>query len=286
MSEAVGFIGLGQIGAPMASHLVGWSGGLVVCDARPEACEPFVELGATAVATPAEVGAACGMISVMVRDDAQVWEVLEGVLTTASAGTVVAIHSTIGADTAVALAAAAATKGIALVDAPVSGGFMGASGGNLAVLVGGDEAAVERCREPFETWAGLVVHMGPVGAGTKAKLARNLLHFTAFTAAGEALRLAEAAGIDLRRLAKVVRHTDAITGGPGAIMIRKTTAPIPADDGLRSIMEHTRALGEKDLTLALALAADLGLDLPLATLALDHLAACLGVPHDSPGADK
>ena len=68
-----------------------------------------------------------------------------------------------------------------------------------------------------------VVHAGPIGAGTKFKLARNMMHFIAFTAATEAQRLAEAAGLDLVELGNVVRHTDAITGGPGAIMHRATT---------------------------------------------------------------
>ena len=70
------------------------------------------------------------------------------------------------------------------------------------------------------------MHAGPVGAGTRMKLARNLLHFVSFTAVTEAQRLAEAAGLDLIALGEVVRHTDAITGGPGAIMHRDTTAPL------------------------------------------------------------
>jgi 3-hydroxyisobutyrate dehydrogenase len=286
--EAVGFIGLGQIGGPMARHLVGWPGGLVVCDARPEACERFTAKGATAVATPAEVAARAGVISLMVRDDAQVWEVVagdDGILGAAAPGTVIAVHSTIGAGTAAALAEAAAAHGVAVVDAPVSGGAMGARAGTLAVMVGGDLDAVERCRPAFETWAGLVAHLGPIGAGTRAKLARNLLHFTAFVAVSEAQRLAEAAGVDLGLLGEVVRTSDAVTGGPGAIMIRGETGPLPADDPLRPIFEHTRELGEKDLALALGLADELDLDLPLARLALGRLAAGLGVPHQPPAGE-
>lgn len=283
MSDAVGFIGLGNIGAPMARHLVDWPGGLVVVDVVAEATERFARKGARVAATPAEVARTCEVISVMVRDDAQVREVLtgpDGILTTAAAGTVVAIHSTIAAQTAVELAEIAAAHDVAVIDAPVSGGSMGAHAGSLAVMVGGDAAAVERCREPFERWAGLVVHLGPVGSGTKAKLARNLLHFTTFTAVGEALRLAEAAGLDLVALGDVVRHSDAITGGPGAIMLRRETGPLADDDGLRPIFSHTRDLGEKDLHHALELGAALGVELPLATLALGHLADALGVPHE------
>jgi 3-hydroxyisobutyrate dehydrogenase-like beta-hydroxyacid dehydrogenase len=161
---------------------------------------------------------------------------------------------------------------------------MGASDGRLAVMVGGTRAAYERCRGPFGRWADLVLHMGEVGAGTRAKLARNLLQFVAFTAAAEAQRLAEAAGIDLRKLAGVVRHSDAVTGGPGSIMLRPATAPVPAGDPLLAVLEHVRALGEKDLALALELGADLGIELPLAAFAREHLAAGLGVPHPDGGA--
>ena len=92
--------------------------------------------------------------------------------------------------------------------------------------------------------------------------------------------MAEAAGIDLGKLAAVVRHSDAITGGPSAIMVRPTTAPIAPDDGLRSIFEHAANLGEKDLELALSLADSLGLDLPLTQLSRAGLASSLGVPHE------
>ncbi|GGS63202.1 putative oxidoreductase [Planobispora rosea] len=264
------------MGAPMAAHLAGC--GLVVYDTRPEAMAPLVDRGARAAASPAEVAVACRIISIMVRDDAQVDEVMAGILPAAAPGTVVAIHSTIHAGTAARLAERALPYRIDVVDAPVSGGFMGAQAGTLAVMVGGTEDAFARCREPFGAWADLVLHMGPVGAGTRAKLARNLLHFTAFAAVAEAQRLAEAAGVPLRRLARVVRHSDAVTGGPGSIMLRSTTAPLDPGDPLYEIMENVLALGEKDLSLALDLAAGHGVDTPLARLALDRLAEGLGLP--------
>ena len=284
MTSPVGFIGLGQIGAPMATRLAGWPGGLVVCDALPAACEPLVAAGATAVATPAAVAAAgATVISVMVRDDDQVRDVVdgpEGVLRSAAPGTVVAVHSTISAETAVELAARAAEVEVHVIDAPVSGGFMGAHEGNLALLIGGDASAVEACRAPFERMAGLILRFGPVGAGTRAKIARNLITFASYAVVAEAQRLAEAAGLSLADLGAVVRHSDAITGGPGAIMIRGETAPLGDEDPLRPIMEHTRGLGEKDLHLAVELAGELGVDAPFAALAEQALAAGLGVPHD------
>ena len=217
----------------------------------------------------------------MVFDDEQVRDVVlgsSGITQRARPGTVVAIHSTIGVGTAEALAESA--KDLVIVDAPVSGGFMGARAGTLAALVGGPDDAVDSCREPFGRWAELVVHFGPTGAGTRAKLARNLLHFVAFTAAGEAQKLAEASGVDLAKLAEVVRHTDRVTGGPGAIMFRNSVARVDPGDPLYDTLAHVRALGEKDLTLALELARRLGLDLPLAEMALERFAEGLGVPHE------
>ncbi|MEZ5137973.1 MAG: NAD-binding protein [Acidimicrobiales bacterium] len=147
-------------------------------------------------------------------------------------------------------------------------------------MVGGSEEAVAQVREPFALLGTLVAHLGPVGAGTRAKLARNLITFASYAAVGEAYRLAEAAGVDLQLLGEVVRHSDRITGGPGAVMLRRSAGPLADDDGLKAIFTHTRGLGEKDLALALALAAEHGLDLPIARLAHDHLGAALGVPHD------
>jgi 3-hydroxyisobutyrate dehydrogenase-like beta-hydroxyacid dehydrogenase len=278
---AVGFVGLGQIGAPMATRLVDWPGGLHVFDLRADAMAPLVEHGATAAATVAELGSTCDLVSVMVLDDDQVRSVVADLLSTAPAGMVIAVHSTIRADTAEDLAEAAAGQGVHVLDVPVSGGFMGAHEGTLAAIVGGDREAYERAKPVFARWASLTVHMGPAGAGTRTKLARNLMHFIAYTGAGEAQRLAEAAGLDLAKLARVVRHSDAVTGGPGAIMVRATSAPMAADDPLREIFTHTRTLGEKDLALALELADSLGVDLPLGRQALADFGPSLGLPRQA-----
>lgn len=279
---ATGVIGLGVIGSSLARHLRKAGREVVVCDVRPEAVAVLTERGATAAATPAEVAALAEVISVVVLDDAQVREVVAGpggILETAAPGTVVAVHSTISVETGLDLGRLAADAGVHLVDAPVSGGPSGARNGTLVVMAGGDDAAVERCRLAFEPWSSLVMHVGPVGAGTKMKVARNLLHYVAFTAVGEAQRLAEVLGVDLLALGEVVRASDALTGGAGSIMLRDATGPLAADDGLRDVFTHVRDLGEKDLDLALSLAAEHGVDLPLAALARRDLAAALGVPH-------
>lgn len=276
----IGCIGLGSMGAPMARHLVDWPGGLTVCDVRTEATAPFADAGAAVAASPAEVAQRSDVVCVTVLDDDQVRAVVagpDGILAAAREGTVIAVHSTIADDTAAELAGQCAHAGVELVDAPVSGGGMGAHEGTLAIMVGGSDAAFAAVRRPLERLGSLVVHAGPVGAGTRMKVARNLLHFVSFTAVAEAQRLAESAGLDITDLGTVVRHSDAVTGGPGAIMLRGTTAPVDPDDAMFPILAHVRDLGEKDLALALGLGDREGVDLPLARLALANLGDGLGV---------
>src|ERR1700756_3646762 len=189
----LGYIGLGNMGAPMARRLVGWPGGVTVFDVRAQAMAPFVDAGARGAADVGEVASA-DIISITVLDDAQVREVVAAIAAHAGPGTVIAIHSTIADGTAAELAGALSDKGIHVVDAPVSGGAPAAAKGQLATMVGATPEAFALVREPFSRWAGLVVHAGEPGAGTRMKLARNLLHFVAFAAAGEAQRLAAESG--------------------------------------------------------------------------------------------
>jgi 3-hydroxyisobutyrate dehydrogenase-like beta-hydroxyacid dehydrogenase len=262
----------------MAMRLVGWPGGLTVYDVRDEAMAPFAEAGAAVAASVTDVAAA-DLIDVTVLDDAQVREVVGELAEHAGAGTVIAIHSTIGAATAAELADRYGAQGIHVIDAPVSGGAGAAEKGQLATMVGAPRDVYERVKPVFKQWASLVIHAGEPGAGTRMKLARNMLTFTSFAAACEAMRLAEAAGLDLQALGRVVRHTDALTGGAGAIMIRENMHDLEPGHWLYDGFTHTRGLGEKDLSLALALGDSVGVELPLAQIALGTLAAGLGVPH-------
>jgi len=220
------------------------------------------------------------IVSVMVLDDDQVIDVARRLFETGPPEMVIAVHSTIRPETAELLADEAAEHDMWLLDAPVTGGPAGARAGTLAVMVGGAEAAVERCRGPFSCFSDRLVHFGPVGSATRAKIARNLITFAGYVAAGEAQRLADAAGVDLAKLGDVVRYSDTITGGPGSIMLRDSAKPIVPDDPWYDVMVHTRELGEKDLLLAEGLAAELGIDLPFTSLARDLLGPALGVPHE------
>ena len=274
----VGYIGLGNQGAPMAKRLADWPGGLIVFDVRADAMTPLVELGATPADSVAEVAQA-DVISVTVLNDAQVRDAVTELAAHAKPGTVIAIHSTIEPGTAGELAEQLRAGGIRIVDAPVSGGAGAAEKGELAVMVGADDEAYELVKPVFKAWASMVVRAGAPGAGTRMKLARNMLTFIGFAAACEASKLAEAAGIDLQKLGRVVRHSDAQSGGPGAIMARDDTKPLEPDHFLYDMFVHTRGLAEKDLRLALGLGEATGVELPLAEIALRDLADGLGVPH-------
>lgn len=277
-----GFVGLGNIGRPMALRLAGADG--IELWVHDIAAEPVAELGAAGAKTAASVGelaSAVDVLSVMVRDDEQVRQVIAEVIAadrSTQGPLTVLVHSTVAPETPAALATTAGPHGVQVLDAPVSGGPMGAAEGTLAILVGGTPEAYAAAAPVLAAMGTKVVHAGPVGAGTKLKLARNLLHFASFTAATEAARLAEAAGLDLKALGEVVRHTDAITGGPGAVLYRDTTAPIEETDFWHGVFGHVAALGEKDLGFAIALADELGVEVPLARLALERLAPGLGLP--------
>lgn len=276
MTLSVGFVGLGNIGKPMALRIASAPAeaglALTVYDVVPEPVAELEAAGASVAASVADLATGVDVLSVMVRDDDQVRGVASDVLA-AGAAPVVVVHSTVAPTTPAELEA----LGLRVLDAPVSGGPMGAADGSLAIMVGGDDAAYGAAAPVLARMGSKVVHAGPVGAGTRMKLARNLIHFVAFTAVTEAQRLAEATGIDLLALGEVVRHTDAITGGPGAIMYRGTTAPLDPDDFWWGVFDHVRALGEKDLSFAIELAGTLGVDVPLAQLSRERLAKGLGI---------
>jgi 3-hydroxyisobutyrate dehydrogenase-like beta-hydroxyacid dehydrogenase len=279
MSEhaKLGYIGLGNMGAPMAKRLVDWPGGVTVFDVRAEAMTPLAEAGATLADSVADVAAA-EIISVTVLNDEQVRDVVGELAANAKPGTVIAIHSTISPDTAVELAERLRPQDIHIVDAPVSGGGGAAENGELAVMVGAERDVYERIKPAFKQFASMVVHAGPPGAGTRMKLARNMLTFISYAAAGEAMKLADQAGISVQQLGRVVRHTDAQSGGPGAVIVRENSEMLDPDNFLYGPLAHARDLGEKDLTLALALGEAVGVELPMAEMALKNLAPGLGVP--------
>jgi 3-hydroxyisobutyrate dehydrogenase len=269
-NTTVGVIGLGDIGRGIADGVLRSGMNLVVCDLRAEATAPF-EAKAHVASTPALLAARADVVVVAVVNDRQVLAVLDGedgALSGAAPGSVVVVLSTVAPATVEAAAQLAARRDVDVVDCGVSGGPQASADGTLVGMVGGDGAVIERVRPVLDTFTSLVVHMGPLGAGLKAKLARNLVQYGSWLAAYEAQVLAEAAGIELAKLAEVIRVSDKLIGGASRLMFRDTVAPLPPDShrAIVDAMAAGAALAHKDLRAAIELGATLDVDLPLAEM--------------------
>ncbi|KPM54555.1 6-phosphogluconate dehydrogenase [Frankia sp. CcI49] len=205
----VGFIGLGSQGAPMARRIVEDGFPLTLWARRSASTEPFADTAANLAATPAEVGASSDIVCVCVVGDADVEDVLlrpDGVLAGLAPGGLVVIHSTIHPDTCRRLADKAAKRGIAVVDAPVSGGGAAAAKRALLVMAGGAEEDVARCRPMLETFANPLIHLGQLGSGQLAKALNNFVFTAQLTVAWETFTLAEGLGMDPAAVAQVLAH--------------------------------------------------------------------------------
>jgi 3-hydroxyisobutyrate dehydrogenase-like beta-hydroxyacid dehydrogenase len=205
----VGFIGLGEMGGAIATRIIGAGFPTVLWARRPEALASFEGAHVETAQSPAELAARADLIGICVWADEDVREVLlgdHGVLAGCRPGTVVAIHATVQPATCRELAAAAAERGAIVLDAPVSGGRNVALAGSLVVAVGGDEAAVERCRPVFATFGDPVIHLGQVGTGQFAKLVNNTLLAANLALADDALTLAQALGVEPDAMAQMLRN--------------------------------------------------------------------------------
>jgi 3-hydroxyisobutyrate dehydrogenase len=201
----VGFIGLGSQGGPIARRIVEAGYPLMLWARRPDSLAPFADTKAQIAASIAELGAACDHVGVCVVDDAGVTAVMDELLPAMKPGSCIAIHATIHPDSCMAFAASAAARGVALLDAPVSGGGPAAATGTLTVMVGGDAAVLESARAIFATFASLVVHLGGVGAGQTAKLVNNSLMAANMALAHHALASGATLGIDRKALADLIK---------------------------------------------------------------------------------
>ncbi|WP_436774553.1 NAD(P)-binding domain-containing protein [Yinghuangia sp. YIM S09857] len=255
----VAVVGVGMIGSGVAGALVDGGFDVAVYDVDPAAVEAF-QGRATAAATPAEAAADADALVVAVFDDAQARTVLtgpDGAFGSLPAGAVVLVLSTITMATLDDLAKAGAESGVHVLDCGVTGGPAAAAKGRLVSMVGGGEEAVARVRPVVEAFSSRVVHMGGPGTGMRAKLIRNHMQYTVWAAADEARQLAEASGIEVAKLREVVVAGDELTGGPTALMGLR-----PAPD----MMRGAAAMAHKDLRASMALAEEVGADVPVARL--------------------
>jgi 3-hydroxyisobutyrate dehydrogenase-like beta-hydroxyacid dehydrogenase len=265
-------IGLGDIGGGVAGTLLGAGVDLTVCDVRTEALDRFAE-GARVTTSPSEAASHSEVLLVAVVNDAQVRSVIagpDGILSAGIPGRTVVVLSTVPITTVAELAAEAEPHGVSVVDCGVSGGPTAAAAGELVCMVGGTEEGFAQIRPVLDVLGSLVLHMGPVGAGLSAKLARNVVQYGSWLAAYEAQVLAEAAGIRLPLLAQAIQESDKRIGGASRLMFRETARPLrpedPSDTGLIGPMGAGARLARKDLQAALALGESVGVDLPLTAL--------------------
>ena len=274
----LGIIGLGDMGGAIAEGVLTgqWDDEVAVVgyDISAEAMERFTELGGTPAASVGELARQVDLVAVVVIDDAQVSQVCRGddgaIAGAVESGALVAVHSTVLPATVVELAAEAGEAGVALIDAPVTGGTYAARSRDLVVFCGGDEAHTEQGRPHFERYGGMVVNVGPLGAGLRAKVARNLISYAEMAVAFEAISLAAAADVDLKAFADIVSYSDRNIGPHMGVFTRPIVYPPPAFGGSFTRIAH------KDLGGALALGEELGVELPITALVDQHIDAAFG----------
>ncbi|MCX8145872.1 MAG: NAD(P)-dependent oxidoreductase [Azovibrio sp.] len=267
----VGFIGLGAMGLPMARHLAAAGHALHVWARRPEALAPLADLAPQVAASPAALAAACEAVISIVTADADVSGLVQGdsgLLLGARPGFVHVDMSTIGPDTARRLAAAYQAKGADFIDAPVSGGAQGAAAATLAIMVGGETAALERVRPLLACLGTRIVHVGASGAGQVAKACNQMVMVAAIEAVAEALHLAAAAGVDPARVQAALAGGSAasrVLEVMGERMVRRDFAA-----GVEARLHH------KDFGIILRQAFALGVPLPLMAQVAQQLNALMG----------
>lgn len=208
METKIGFVGLGEMGFPMAKRLMNAGYQLTVFDIVREPLLSLQAAGAQIVDSVKDVAIKADRVIVMVRTTAQAERVINGengVLEGATRGSTILLMSTIDPMMAKKLAELAQEKGVDLLDAPVSGAKQGAESGTLTVMVGGDEAVFKKCKPVFEVLGKNIFYLGQIGMGESAKLINNLLLLVNMCAAYEAMALAKKAGVRIDVLFDLIK---------------------------------------------------------------------------------
>jgi 3-hydroxyisobutyrate dehydrogenase len=268
----VGFIGLGTMGHHMASNLQAGGYDLVVFDVRPEAADPHLAAGAVWASRPADVGAQSEVVFTSLPGPAEVEAVAlgsDGLIGAMKPGGVYLDLSTNSPTLVRRIHDAFSRTGVAMLDAPVSGGPRGAQSGKLAVWVGGDPAVYAHVLPVLEAFSDEPCHVGPIGTGSAAKLVHNCAGYVLQTALAEVFTMGINAGVEPLALWKAVRH--------GAIGRRRTFDGL-ADQFLPGRFDPASfalRLAHKDVSLATALGRELGVPMRLANLTLEEMTEAL-----------
>lgn len=267
----VGFVGLGIMGRPMALNLLKSGHEVTVWARRPESMAPLLEAGAQGAANPAAVAAQVDVIFSMVADAPDVREVMlgaQGVVQGAHPGLIAVDMSTIPPAAARSIAADLAEQGITFLDAPVSGGEVGAIAGTLSIMVGGDPVAFDKVQPLFACIGKSVVYIGESGTGQVAKAANQILTGIGVLAVAEAIAFAKKNGADPSRVREALMGGFAgskILENHGQRMLDRNFKP-----GFKSWMH------EKDMNIVMQTAHDLGLYLPASAATAQMFKAMVG----------
>jgi 2-hydroxy-3-oxopropionate reductase len=268
--QTVGFIGLGIMGRPMARNVLAAGFALVVYDLMPEPVNELVRAGSSAVNSPAEVAASADIVLLCLPDSPDVEAAMsgpQGLLTGARQGQIVVDMSTISPVTARALSEKAAAQGVILLDAPVSGGQVGAANGTLSIMVGGDAAALEAVRPVLAAMGKTILHLGDSGAGQVAKACNQLVIAVTIEAVAEAMVLAAKAGVDPAKVRAALLGGYAnsrVLDGHGERFLERNFAP-----GFRTRLQY------KDLNIAMDAGRAYGAPLPAGALVHQLYAAMM-----------
>ena len=264
----IAFLGLGNMGGPMAANLV--SAGHTVHGFDPVTAlkEAAEAKGATVFDTAADAVAGADVVITSLPNGDIVKSVYAEVVPAASSGALLIDTSTISVDDARAVNTQATERGLAQIDAPVSGGIKGATAGTLAFMVGGEESAFERAKPVLDPLAGKMIHCGASGAGQAAKLCNNMVLAVQQIAIGEAFVLAEKLGLPVQSL------FDVITGATGNCWAVHTNCPVPGPVPTSPANNDFKpgfatALMNKDLGLAMAAVQSAGSSAPLGSHAAE-----------------
>jgi 3-hydroxyisobutyrate dehydrogenase-like beta-hydroxyacid dehydrogenase len=276
----VGYIGVGNMGGPMCRNLIKKSNHQVtVFDLNEAALKTCTDLGATGAKSVAEVtrGADVVMTSLpMPRDVEAVTLGDNGILANLKAGQTYIDLSTNAPSMVKKIGAAMAAKGIHMLDAPVSGGTTGAEAATIAIMVGGDKKVFDDALPVLQSFSAKVIHMGPLGTGTVAKLVNNMMAFCNAAAAAEGMMLGVTAGLDPKKLTEVISGSSGNSNAFKAFSERALSGEFSPSFALN--------LAYKDLHLALELGDELGVPLPQgsSTHNLQRMARGMGLgPKDS-----
>lgn len=268
----VGFVGLGIMGRPMALNLMKGGHRLWVWARREASMQPLRDAGATACASPQAVAeAGCEVIFTMVSDTPDVEQVIlgeNGIIHGVKPGAVVVDMSTISPVATRAMAGQLAAKGAEMLDAPVSGGEVGAVNGTLSIMVGGKQSVFEKVRPLFECMGKNIVLVGENGAGQVCKACNQVVVAGTITAVAEALTFARANNVDAAKV------RDALMGGFAASRILEIHGKRMLDNDFKPGFKVR--LHQKDMNIVTRTAHELGLALPLAAMTHQHLNALMG----------